>query len=884
MTFKLSFKEWFSGLLEMFGSFSYVVPEDKEKQLYDFYMLSYLKSFSMFDVDRAETRNKTGYDPKQFSVIRPDENEMDNEDKIDRMIKEASNQLLPVLKENLLEAVFFSLCAEIRHVFDRNVVNDILEIVKNLGEEYVSGFKKYAKEFTLRNSERTQPLMRRPEDIHPDLKVMQNNYKSSYYAALKSGLSKPQFVRLMEELYKRALWSSSYGGTAWANICKGWTKLNEAQNDQQLTLYIDHIYDLQHNTGTVFNKVESYAKQGSYNWLAKALDHKAKIKSPHEIVNKISSSLRKLALRAIKNKTGKTLDQFKQEAPIEDKEEENPSERDTLNDKQYFKSQLINSLNKDINEIDGDYNLKIARAVLSNIERVSTYLNTSTNSLLLNLELLLKTCWRLMDEQFNISDGKILQLMKQESKIIETLKSPMGTIDSIDKVNGMTKEGLSTFVKDYEKIRPELDADVEKAIIDLLFMPNKFISAIKMIKDITGYPLNSSKNYALILYARNKLLGKTDTQPDFPEMKKEKLVRILNKTINTVDGDHELKIARAILHNTWLIETYIKKGLNTLSSEELLEVFPLSIEKLLEAYQDITGTQLQNTGIIQFYIQKEKETINILKNMNQTSSQWVNEMGETPEGKKHLVNFLKSFIDVNPVLSTNTEELLVNLLFGEGKNFIAAVKFLREKTGYDLLASKNYTTIFYARKILENGIPTNSDNDLVAVIDNPHTVYDQFDGQESLKWARLLMQNHKYNALIAEKGVNIIPKILNAIARKYSLSTFNVNLIPKIRNDYSEEYNLNNKYFKINTPSLTEIKQMDANKLMELKNQLGEVKVRLNPETINKARKSIRAFSPLGAVKILRDATGWSLKSSKELMQHLAIITRLEDLKNNVNW
>ena len=44
-------------------------------------------------------------------------------------------------------------------------------------------------------------------------------------------------------------------------------------------------------------------------------------------------------------------------------------------------------------------------------------------------------------------------------------------------------------------------------------------------------------------------------------MKKEKLVRILNKTINTVDGDHELKIARAILHNTWLIETYIKKGL-----------------------------------------------------------------------------------------------------------------------------------------------------------------------------------------------------------------------------------------------------------------------------------------------------------------------------------
>lgn len=76
---------------------------------------------------------------------------------------------------------------------------------------------------------------------------------------------------------------------------------------------IDHIYDLQHNTSTVFDKVQTYAKQGGYEWLMRALDHKAEIKDPREIINLVSSKMRELSTRAIKLKFGGSLEEFEKE-------------------------------------------------------------------------------------------------------------------------------------------------------------------------------------------------------------------------------------------------------------------------------------------------------------------------------------------------------------------------------------------------------------------------------------------------------------------------------------------------------------------------------------------------------------------------------------------
>ena len=82
-------------------------------------------------------------------------------------------------------------------------------------------------------------------------------------------------MKLMEELFLNADWESGYGGKAWADICKGWTRLYNAHSDGDLIVAIDHIYDLQHNSDTVFNKVQSYEINRRYDWLKNALNLKA---------------------------------------------------------------------------------------------------------------------------------------------------------------------------------------------------------------------------------------------------------------------------------------------------------------------------------------------------------------------------------------------------------------------------------------------------------------------------------------------------------------------------------------------------------------------------------------------------------------------------------
>ena len=85
---------------------------------------------------------------------------------------------------------------------------------------------------------------------------------------------------------------------------------------------LDHVYDLQHNTGSIFTKNIEYAKKGKkvellgllgqkytvrtdkpdFSWIKKALDFKRDLTSVRELLNKVSPSMRTLASRIIKNK------------------------------------------------------------------------------------------------------------------------------------------------------------------------------------------------------------------------------------------------------------------------------------------------------------------------------------------------------------------------------------------------------------------------------------------------------------------------------------------------------------------------------------------------------------------------------------------------------
>jgi len=64
-----------------------------------------------------------------------------------------------------------------------------------------------------------------------------------------------RFYSIITQLYDKLHWPSAYGGPAWGMISDGLVRLLEAYPDvDKLTQAIDHIHDLQHNTGSVFTK------------------------------------------------------------------------------------------------------------------------------------------------------------------------------------------------------------------------------------------------------------------------------------------------------------------------------------------------------------------------------------------------------------------------------------------------------------------------------------------------------------------------------------------------------------------------------------------------------------------------------------------------------
>lgn len=348
----------FKTFLEVYGSsFNYKVPSDKETLLYDFYMIYNLSGISDSLTDRVGKMHRSGMDvpPGANKWSQGGEPELTAEDKIDYTIKEVRSKILPKLKQDLLEAVFFSICAESRHIFDNNNPQKVLSVVEEkFGEEGKNLIRRYSKYYYQQESGPLSALARPINDV-PSRQISpskdSDSYVKSFKAAMKATGSdvadkfttneeQAKFVKIFQYLFfatdddsisayrknratghaskppTKAAWSSMYGGLPWADIARGWLELLRATTENQMMVQIDHVYDLQHNTSTVFNKLASYAKNSGHSWVKNALDFKAHIKEPHELIKRVSPTMRKLALTALKIKTGRTLEDYEKENKI----------------------------------------------------------------------------------------------------------------------------------------------------------------------------------------------------------------------------------------------------------------------------------------------------------------------------------------------------------------------------------------------------------------------------------------------------------------------------------------------------------------------------------------------------------------------------------------
>lgn len=651
-------------LAEIFGSsWAYEVPDDKEQQLYDFYMLSallpqgielYLKSL---DFDEIITM----------------------EDKVYYTIYEAANKLLPVLKENLIKAVLFSLMAELRHVLDaykdensydydynkEGIRNLVKNVSQDLGAEYAEMFVQYISQYTLFNSP-ASALMERPP-IDKDLKSTHKSRKASYRAMLKIGGTAERWATLAKYLFKNGKWSSSFGGKAWENIADAWLNLNKAKAAGQIMGWIDRVYDLQHNTDTVFNKLDSYLKAGSYDWLKKALDKKRYIKVPYEIVDDVSPPMKKLMPYAMWHLYHISGEEFAKE-----KHKYN-AEREAEIQKYHGEEEP----HKVYSEPEVDKDMEIKKYLQNTYTHLTGYpINIMAARLALHIpfyppEEVLK--FKKINDILNLGLSEI-EIMKSVPQLAiekdnqEYYHEKGGNYFYFSNFNYMSVNQAQNEFDKYFKNSPNvfLVHNDFKSVLNSI-RNNQFDAAVQVIKAVTNYNLDAVKTlaYRIMLSA----IIKGDLGQEYHEKGyQQKLIDMKEKSLRYWHKNGtlplELKLTRGVtaifygkIATTENIEDVAKSLSLNLNSQQIKAVRNVYLdEKKKESYF-------------------EKVNYPYFKGLNRQSAYEVIE--------KYFKN--APLVKLDYMEEKNLEKMVLN-----STQKISAIKLFRESTAWGLKASKSY--------------------------------------------------------------------------------------------------------------------------------------------------------------------------------------------------
>lgn len=276
----------FNPITEKFSTLQYSIPKDKEQLMYDFYLLTALPIWGL----SGSGLNAPARESEEMISI----------------TKEYQQKIVNYLKPELLDVVFYAISCEFRHTF---AFMDI-DTIKN--DKYVNFYKKYLNPIlnTKFNNIISDPGCRWIMFYISEAFWDTPGRKIAFNLVKRTGIDYKNFINIAKHCFELNIWSDSYGGQTWANICEGWLKLNSAKNYNSQVVWIDHVFDLQHNTDSVLNKSISYAKSGSHEWIADALDTKKHATSLFAISDKASPSLKYFAARLIKAATGETYEQY----------------------------------------------------------------------------------------------------------------------------------------------------------------------------------------------------------------------------------------------------------------------------------------------------------------------------------------------------------------------------------------------------------------------------------------------------------------------------------------------------------------------------------------------------------------------------------------------
>jgi len=287
----------------------YSIPHDRCKMLFDFYLLETSLN--------CPANNGKRVGANVYSVWN-----FENDDFLVN-VKAIEDSLLSAIKEELLSALHFAIASEFRHAMS-SAEEEYFEKSNSFKKPNTRGF--YDKWISLSNHNSDvfsddfikDKWNRKQYDLRKDNGRGKSRFKA-YYAANTLFLSPMSFISTAANAFKAIKMSKYYGGKPWINACSAWRSLKNAQGKDRY-IWIDHVFDLQHNSGSLIDKLPTFAsrcffdspfilregydleKHDPYKWIQKALDFKQGITNPWELYPFASDIIRKICSRVLYKK------------------------------------------------------------------------------------------------------------------------------------------------------------------------------------------------------------------------------------------------------------------------------------------------------------------------------------------------------------------------------------------------------------------------------------------------------------------------------------------------------------------------------------------------------------------------------------------------------
>lgn len=264
-------------------NFDYKIPNKFQTCIYDFYMLNYLHD-SISEKDyRQLSQNNYNSDYLNNKQIEGQIN-----------INNAYKTLCNYLEKILTQMLYYQIARQFSHIEYWYNEMDEKRLIANasLSKSDLNFVLNYLKICKAKNFK----LGQRDADFNKAKDIIDTMNPNKY-----------EFVKVAYNVFGTVIKGGGYGGANWQNVCQAYMMFKTQKTD----VAIDHVFDLQHNTGNIFYKHPKYNNISSQ--IGRILDQKRNLSHPMAFVSKCSPSIQDACKYLLHLKDNVSEDMFNDE-------------------------------------------------------------------------------------------------------------------------------------------------------------------------------------------------------------------------------------------------------------------------------------------------------------------------------------------------------------------------------------------------------------------------------------------------------------------------------------------------------------------------------------------------------------------------------------------